>query len=161
MQRIRNTVSGPTEPSDTHVFWVDTSDPENPVLKMFNGGWVAVSEPGGGGGGSSSSVILELGCEEWPMNHGDEYVTGIPQIIETLGITEEEYNDIVTGKVIAIRWKNLLFQLAASITMLKTQGGEWYIPFGTLSAETNYYVLTFHNDSEGDAVLIADIHQQP
>lgn len=65
MQRIRNTVSGPTEPNDTHVFWVDTSDPENPVLKMFNGGWVAVSESNGGGGGGSSAVDIELDIEGW------------------------------------------------------------------------------------------------
>lgn len=60
MQRIRNTVSGPTEPKDTHVFWVDTSNPESPVLKMFNGGWVAVSESNGGGSGSEDRVYVQI-----------------------------------------------------------------------------------------------------
>lgn len=68
MQRIRNTVSGPTEPRDTHVFWVDTSNPESPVLKMFNGGWVAVSEPeGGGSGGSEDRVYVQINTSDSGM----------------------------------------------------------------------------------------------
>lgn len=99
MQRIRNTVSGPTEPRDTHVFWVDTSNPESPVLKMFNGGWVAVSESEGGGGGSQGGGLNILQTEEnLPELPAVSQELTTAEMAEYFHITEQELRDLYDGK---------------------------------------------------------------
>jgi len=55
MKRINKAVVNPGAPADGNVFWVDTSNPDKPILKIHDSnGWIAV---GGEGGGSTEGAV--------------------------------------------------------------------------------------------------------
>ena len=63
LSRLRTTVTSITEPADTHVGWIDVSNADSPVLKIYsNGEWKPLSSSGGG---SDSLEFIVMENSEW------------------------------------------------------------------------------------------------
>lgn len=108
MKRINKAVVDKGAPPDSNVFWVDTENPDNPVLKInIDGVWKAVagssggSDSGGGGDDSGSSedaikyteqALTETQQMQARKNQGLYYTETVPEqlIAEWDGDTEAE-----------------------------------------------------------------------
>lgn len=55
MKQIDKIIKSQSEPKDLNVLWLDTSNPEEYVLKEYDGAWKVIA---GGGGGSSTETAV-------------------------------------------------------------------------------------------------------
>ena len=91
VERIKEIVTGPIEPNVPNTLWIDTTNPESPVLKVVvNGAYRAMAGSSSGGDDSDKChcniVTVELG-------EGDY----IPKTDTNLPVFSEELNSKVWG----------------------------------------------------------------
>lgn len=64
MKQIRTTIESPYEPNDNGALWLDTSNPDAPILKAFtNGKWQATSGTGTEPVESTANKVTEISSE--------------------------------------------------------------------------------------------------
>lgn len=91
VERIKEIVTGPIEPNVPNTLWIDTTNPESPVLKVVvNGAYRAMA--GSSSGGDDSDKCL---CNIVTVELGDgDY---IPAADKSLPVFSEELNSEVWG----------------------------------------------------------------
>ena len=97
LSRLRTTVTSITEPADTHVGWIDVSNADSPVLKIYsNGEWKPLSSSGGG---SDSLEFIVMENSEWlkASSGGSTYFTKA-EACAAAGITEELWDSLLSGE---------------------------------------------------------------
>lgn len=102
VERIKEIVTGPIEPNVPNTLWIDTTNPESPVLKVVvNGAYRAMAGSSSGGDGSDKChcniVTVELGDGDY-----------IPKTDNNLPVFSEELNSKVweyleNGKCVLIK----------------------------------------------------------
>lgn len=102
VERIKEIVTGPIEPNVPNTLWIDTTNPESPVLKVVvNGAYRAMA--GSSSGGDDSDKCL---CNIVTVELGDgDY---IPSKNQSLPVFSEELNSKVweyleNGKCVLIK----------------------------------------------------------
>lgn len=99
MQRIRTTVISADAPKDTYVEWIDVSNTDSPVPKIYsNGEWKPLSSSGGGSGSDSLEFIV-MENSEWlkASSIGSTYSTKA-EACAAAGITEELWDSLLSGE---------------------------------------------------------------
>lgn len=91
VERIKEIVTGPIEPNVPNTLWIDTTNPESPVLKVVvNGAYRAMAGSSSSGGDSDKChcdiVTVELGVGDY-----------IPATDNSLPVFSEELNSEVWG----------------------------------------------------------------
>lgn len=108
VERIKEIVTGPIEPNVPNTLWIDTTNPESPVLKVVvNGAYRAMAGSSSGGDDSDKClcniVTVELGEDDY-----------IPKIDTNLPVFSEELNSKV--------WEYLMDGKCVIYNFLKRQG---------------------------------------
>ena len=91
------------------IFWDKVKQKLSDVLENLLSRVTALEAGGSGGGGGSS--IVECSITEWPVSGSQESFYGVEQICSTLGITEQDLDNIRDGNVLAIKICHYLFPL--------------------------------------------------
>lgn len=91
VERIKEIVTGPIEPNVPNTLWIDTTNPESPVLKVVvNGAYRAMAGSSSGGDDSDKCLCNIVTVE---LGEGDY----IPKTDTNLPVFSEELNSKVWG----------------------------------------------------------------
>lgn len=99
MQRIRTTVISADAPKDTYVEWIDVSNTDSPVPKIYsNGEWKPLSSSGGGSGSDSLEFIVMENSEWLKASSGGSTYSTKAEACAAAGITEEMWDSLLSGE---------------------------------------------------------------
>lgn len=129
VERIKEIVTGPIEPNVPNTLWIDTTNPESPVLKVVVNGAYRAMAGSSSGGDDSDKCLCDIVTVE--LDEGDY----IPAADKSLPVFSEELNSKVweyleDGKCILIKGiegLEISYFLLDKVNKMQPQGLNFFI----------------------------------